>query len=212
MSDWIEGLSQNIVAHFIITKAVPAITAAGVAVWGTKKDAAWSWPTATVAGIVSLAGLLIVADHIVPPLKEPPEALLYFKTWSISAPQDFNAQVDPRPLLDFKNSYRLMIACQLIDPIRDYLDNPKIEKSQLFDIKKEDIQIIVPLPVGFLKQSGGQAPSLGCHLCLVPRSFTLKDIQTLRHLVEHGGKILQPAGMGLIQMVPTIPPSPRTIK
>lgn len=144
--------------------------------------------------LLLFAGIFSIRFSLQTP--EPPTALLYFKSWRVMPPHNFHAEVDTRPLVNFKASSRLMLACLWPDFTVDNLDNSHIEKSNLFEITTGDIGMQLAMSEEFMKSGYVRPDFLQCFLLLVPRSITPNEIQNLRQLVNAGGAILQPAGMG----------------
>jgi hypothetical protein len=98
------------------------------------------------------------------------------------------AEVNASRLLDFQNTHRLYLACQIVDPTIDPLEDTRISISQPFHIVKDSFKIIVNYdrdsPMALLSKTAKQG-----HLSLfiLPNNVDVSGVNKLSDVPRLGG-------------------------
>ncbi len=105
-----------------------------------------------------------------------------------------NAIIDTSRLLEFRNDFRIILLCGLVDPTVDMLDNKNVVVSNTFEITPGGIPIVATdvksVTMANALKTGG---SLWVMPALIPARVDANKISTLGDVPRVGGKIISPA-------------------
>lgn len=145
----------------------------------------------------------------------PPEPLsIIFGSYSGDG-QNCTASIDTSKLIDFSNSYHLILLCGITDPTVDPEEDTKISVSAPFNINGGGMNIATPLGAinGALKKPGeGQVTRYQMwHVAaLIPKDVDPSNIKRVSDVEKLKGKVITSpvGGWSNSVMVPGPPPTP----
>ena len=120
---------------------------------------------------------------------EPPNPIAQWGTGPGGTKGDVYVAIETGQLGAYKNDYRLLILWCVQDARREMRDDPRIDKSELFDITDERKWIVGTISeanMARLIPRGG----VTVYALAVPRTLRPSDIQTINAGVDKGAMVL----------------------
>jgi uncharacterized membrane protein len=151
----------------------------------------------------------------------PPEGWVSEWGLAFSTPQvpiGVRSIVNVKPIIPYRDYFRLMLICLVKDDTVDERENPKIEKSSLFSVGN-DPTLAIDMSLGQELVLAATPPRVGTFvlqmrqfLVLLPRSVRTEQISRVSDVERYGGSIMSVNGFPLtitreVHMVPARRPS-----
>jgi len=101
--------------------------------------------------------------------------------------------VDTSKLIGFKGKFHVFLACQIIDPTIDTLEDTRIVLSSPFNIDGGGVQIVVPYPQeSSIRTVAKLGTATKLTVVLLPKDQDVSKIKRLSDVPKEGGILVIP--------------------